>query len=393
MLQLEIEVILFICSILLFSSIVLSKFTAKLGVPTLLGFLLLGLMFGNGGEYDFHYDYPEFTLRLGQIALTIILFTGGVNTDIEHIKPVMKEGLVLATLGVIITALVAGVVIYWITSLNLLTSLLLGAIISSTDAAAVFSILESKGMKLGGKIFPTLELESGTNDPMAYFLTITFSAFILEGGNFPIITFLWKFFYSMGLGFVIGLGMGYAITISLKMLKLKVGLNPILVITMILFTFSAAELIGANSLLAVYVAGIVVGNSKRNASYIANFFEGISWLMEIVLFLTLGLQIFIQELPAVFWTGIIVSLVLMFIARPISIFISLLFFKQSFKEKIYISWVGLRGATPIVFALYPLLYHVPDAKLLFNIAFFVVLTSILIQGSTISIVAKWLKLI
>jgi len=393
MIKLPIEVILLICSILLFLSILLSRFTHKLGVPTLLGFLLLGLVFGNGSEYDFHYDYPEFTLRLGQIALSIILFTGGLNTEIDQIRPVMRQGLTLATLGVVITALVAGTSIYWLTSLNFSTSLLLGAIISSTDAAAVFSILEAKGMKLSGKIFPTLELESGTNDPMAYFLTISLSSFILEGGEFPVGIFFGKLTYSMGLGALTGAGMGYLMTLALKLLKLKVGLTPVLVITMILFVFSLMELIGGNSLLAVYIAGIVFGNYKRNASYIANFFEGVSWLMEIILFLTLGLQIFIQDLPEVFFTGMIVSAILMFVARPISVFISLAFFKKTIKEKLYISWVGLRGATPIVFALYPVLYHVPEAKLLFNISFFVVLTSILVQGSTISVVAKWLKVI
>ncbi|TAH18778.1 MAG: potassium/proton antiporter [Cytophagales bacterium] len=393
MLKLPIEVILLICSILLFLSILLSKFTHKLGVPTLLGFLLLGLVFGNGGEYDFHYDYPEFTLRLGQIALSIILFTGGLNTEIEQIRPVMRQGLTLATVGVAITALVAGTSIYWLTSLDFPTSLLLGAIISSTDAAAVFSILEAKGMKLSGKIFPTLELESGTNDPMAYFLTISLSAFILEGGEFPVWAFLGKLAYSMGVGALTGVGMGYLTTLALRILKLKVGLTPVLVITIILFIFSLMELVGGNSLLAVYTAGIVFGNYKRNASYIANFFEGISWLMEIILFLTLGLQIFIQDLPEVFWIGMIVSSVLMFVARPISVFVSLAFFKATSKEKLYISWVGLRGATPIVFALYPVLYQVPEANLLFNISFFVVLTSILLQGSTISVVAKWLKVI
>ncbi len=393
MLKFPVEVILFVSSILLFLSIVLSKFTAKMGVPTLLGFLLLGLAFGNGGEYDFHYDYPEFTLRLGQIALSIILFTGGLDTDLEKIKPVLRQGLMLSTIGVLITALVAGFTIYWLSSLNFMTSLLLGAIISSTDAAAVFSILESKGMKLGGKIFPTLELESGTNDPMAYFLTITISSMILEGGEFSLWAFLWKFAYSMGIGMLSGILIGYLMINALKMLKLKVGLNPVLVLTMILFAFSSMELVGGNSLLAVYIAGIVVANYRINASYLANFFEGVSWLMEIVLFLTLGLQTFIFDLPNTIFLGLMVSLILMFVARPVSIFLCLSFFKQTFKEKLYISWVGLRGATPIVFALYPVLYQVPEAKLLFNVSFFVVLTSILIQGSTISVVAKWLKLI
>jgi cell volume regulation protein A len=393
MLKFPVEVILFVSSILLFLSIVLSKFTAKMGVPTLLGFLFVGLIFGNGGEYDFRYDYPEFTLRLGQIALSIILFTGGLDTDLEKIKPVLRQGLMLSTIGVLITALVAGFTIYWLSSLNFMTSLLLGAIISSTDAAAVFSILESKGMKLGGKIFPTLELESGTNDPMAYFLTITISSMILEGGEFSFWTFVWKFTYSMGVGMLAGILIGYLMINALKMLKLKVGLNPVLVLTMILFTFSSMELVGGNSLLAVYVAGIVVANYRINASYLANFFEGVSWLMEIVLFLTLGLQTFIFDLPNTLFLGLMVSLILMFVARPVSIFLCLSFFKQTFKEKLYISWIGLRGATPIVFALYPVLYQVPEAKILFNVSFFVVLTSILIQGSTISIVAKWLKLI
>jgi NhaP-type Na+/H+ and K+/H+ antiporters with a unique C-terminal domain len=197
----------------------------------------------------------------------------------------------------------------------------------------------------------------------------------------------------MGVGMLAGILIGYLMINALKMLKLKVGLNPVLVLTMILFTFSSMELVGGNSLLAVYVAGIVVANYRINASYLANFFEGVSWLMEIVLFLTLGLQTFIFDLPNTLFLGLMVSLILMFVARPVSIFLCLSFFKQTFKEKLYISWIGLRGATPIVFALYPVLYQVPEAKILFNVSFFVVLTSILIQGSTIYIVAKWLKLI
>ncbi|MCU0448040.1 MAG: potassium/proton antiporter [Microscillaceae bacterium] len=386
-----IQIIILGLSVLIFASIVLSKFTARLGVPTLLAFLGLGLMFGNGGPYDFHYDYPEFTLQFGQIALAIILFTGGLNTDYQQVRPVIAQSLSLSTLGVLLTTLICGVLIHTFTEFSFAQALLLGAIISSTDAAAVFSIVEAKQLKLSGKTMPTLEVESGTNDPMAYFLVISLTQLILTK-EFIWHQFVGSLLYNLLLGVGIGWVMGWAIIGSMKYVKLKTGLNPVMILALVLFTFALAELLKANSLLAVYVAGIVFTKHPLRCTYSANFFEGVGWLMEILLFLALGLQVFVYELPPVIGTGLIVSAILILVARPLSVWVALSVFKIKWNEKAYIAWVGLRGATPIVFALYPVLYQVPEARLMFNLTFFVVLTSILIQGSSISLMAKWLKI-
>jgi cell volume regulation protein A len=387
----SLQVILLGLSALIFFSIILSKFTARLGVPTLVAFLGLGLLFGNGGAYDFHYDFPEFTLRFGQIALAIILFNGGLNTNYQQVKPIIPQSLSLSTLGVMLTTFICGTILYTFSEFSYIQALLLGAIISSTDAAAVFSIIEAKQLKLSGNTMPILEVESGTNDPMAYFLVISLSQLILTQ-EFIWYQFIWSLTYNLTLGIGIGFLMGWAIIGSMKLIKLKTGLNPVMIIALVLFTFALAELVNANSLLAVYTAGIVFTRHPLRCTYSASFFEGVAWLMEILLFLALGLQVFLQELPAVILLGLAISAILILIARPISVLISLSFFKINWNEKLYIAWVGLRGATPIVFALYPIIYQVPEARLMFNLTFFVVLTSILIQGSSITLVAKALKI-
>jgi cell volume regulation protein A len=227
---------------------------------------------------------------------------------------------------------------------------------------------------------------------MAYFLTISLTEFA-KTDNFSILDFSFHFLYNLGMGFLIGLLLGYVAIWSLKLLKLKVGLSPVWVFMLILFTFSATELLHANSFLAVYVVGIVIGNFRMNNAYLANFFEGIAWLMEILLFLALGLQVFLQDLPQIAFSGLVVSLILIFIARPLGVLLSWSFFpKISWQKRFYVSWVGLRGATPIVFALYPIIHQVPEANLIFNITFFVVLSSVVIQGFTVSLFAKWLKM-
>ncbi|MDX2302131.1 MAG: potassium/proton antiporter [Microscillaceae bacterium] len=383
--------ILIISSSLLFIGIILSGFTAKIGVPTLLAFLCLGLMFGNGGKYDFTYDYPDLTFNLAQVALCMILFAGGLNTDFKTIKPVIRQGLVLSTFGVLISTFICGCLIYVCGILNWSQSFLLGAIISSTDAAAVFSILETKQLRLKENISPVLELESGTNDPVAYFLTVTLTFFIKDG-QLDAFQVFFSFLYNMSVGVLLGMLIGYFSHLILKGIKLNTGQKPVLIVSVIIFSFSLSEIIHVNSFLAVYIAGITLGNLKLNVSYIGNYFQQISWLMEIFLFTILGLQVFIQDLPAVVIPGIIVSLILIFVARPVAVFLGLSIFQCSWKKKLYISWVGLRGATPIVFALIPVIYAIPSAKVLFNIAFFVVIFSISIQGMTLGVLARFLKI-
>ncbi|GAB4396185.1 MAG: potassium/proton antiporter [Microscillaceae bacterium] len=385
------HLVLLVSSLLVFLGIILSKFTSRIGAPTLLAFLTIGLLFGNGGKYDFTYDYPALTLNIGQLALCLILFSGGLNTDFKHIRPVIFTGLTLSTLGVLLSTFIIGFLTHQLLGLNWLSSLLLGAIVSSTDAAAVFSIIEAKKLRLRENISPTLEFESGTNDPMAYFLTTALVAYIGSGSSDWVSLAPW-FLYSMVVGGLVGSVMGYAAVRIMKLIKLNTGQNPVLLLAVVFFTFASCELMGANSLLAVYVAGIVFGNLRMNISYLGNYFQGLSWLMEILLFTTLGLQIFIQDLPGVFGWGLIVSVLVMFVARPLSVAVCLLFSRNSFKKYIYIAWGGLKGATPIVFALIPLIAQLPDAKMIFNITFYVVLSSILGQGLSLGWLAEKLKL-
>jgi len=384
---------LFTICLLILGGIILSKVTSRYGVPTLLTFLCIGLLFGNGGEYDFHYDHPEITLYISQMALVIIIFTGGINTDFKSIRPIIFQGLLLSTIGVVITAVVVGLFVHWVLGYPLLIALLLGIVISSTDAAAVFSILNSRKIRLNPKIRPLIEFESGTNDPITYFLTVTFTLMIVQGESHTGLYFVSKLLQNMLIGTIAGLAGGLLMVWLLKILKLKIGLRPILVITKCILVYSTTELIGGNGFLAVYITGMILGNLKLNNSYIANFFEGIAWMMEILLFLALGLQVFLQELPAFWFHGVLVALVLMFLARPLSVLICLLPTKVPLRDSLYISWVGLRGATPLIFALYPVTMGLPEGKIILNTAFFVVLCSIIIQGFSVEWVANKLKLV
>lgn len=389
----RVEEILFISAVLVLLSIVLEKFISKVGIPTLLIFLGIGVLFGNGGNFDFYYDSPQFTKAISEIALSYILFFGGLGTNFQYIRPVIREGITLSTLGVAVSTLVFAFIIQRLGFFDWITAILFGAIISSTDAAAVFSILQSKGYRLKEQISPTLELESGTNDPMAFFLTTTFTSFLLSGSGLDVGTFAFQLVWNMLIGFLLGWFMGFMMYRLIYILKLKKGLNPILLITLTLLTYSSVNLLKGNGFLAVYVAGIFLGNKRIPAKEeVSSFFEVISWLLEVSLFLILGLQIKLGELMIVAWEGVLYAFILMFIARPVSVFLSLIFFKPSWKKVVFVSWVGLRGATPIVFALHPLLNGLSDGRFILNLTFFIVLASILIQGSTISFLTKWLGL-
>ncbi len=387
------ENILLIGSILLFISIIAGKTSYRFGVPTLLLFLTIGMLAGSEGIGRINFNDLGLAQFIGIISLNVILFSGGLDTNWKSVKPVIWQGISLSTLGVLFTALSVGVFVYFLTDFTLFEGLLLGAIVSSTDAAAVFSILRSKNLALKQQLRPTLELESGSNDPMAYVLTIAFLGMVTHPEK-SLISIIPLFLLQMILGTATGFLFGKLSKLVINHIQLDFeGLYPVLAIALMYFTFSFTDFIGGNGFLAVYLCAVYLGNQNLiHKKTILKMFDGVAWLMQIVLFLTLGLLVFPTHIVPVIGIGLIISLFLILVARPLSVYLSLLPFRMSFRRRAYISWVGLRGAVPIVFATYPLLAGIEKADMIFNIVFFVALTSVLVQGTTIPIVAKWLKL-
>ncbi len=384
--------IILIGSILLIASIIAKMTSHKLGIPTLILFLGIGMLAGSEGIGGIHFDDPKLAQVLGVIALNFILFSGGMDTRLESVRPIMWRGISLSTIGVLITAIIVGVFAWLIADFTLLEGLLLGAIVSSTDAAAVFSILRSRNIGLKGYLRPTLELESGSNDPLAYILTITLTYLVTHGETSYIMLFV-NFIRQMVIGGLAGYILGKLMTFVINRIKLDIeGLYPVLVMGMIFFTYSFTHLLQGNGFLAVYLSAIVLGNSNFiHKKSILKFYDGQAWLMQIVMFLTLGLLVFPSRIIPFMDIGILISLVLIFIARPVAVFISLSLSKMKIRDKLFLSWVGLRGAIPIVFATYPLLAGVAKADMIFNLVFFISTTSVLLQGTTLPLIAKWLK--
>jgi cell volume regulation protein A len=392
--NLTIENILLVGSILLFISIVVGKTSYRFGVPTLLLFLVIGMLAGSDGIVGIHFDDPKIAQFIGIVSLNFILFSGGLDTNWSSVKPILKEGVVLSTFGVLLTAISLGTFVWLITDFTIYESLLLGSIVSSTDAAAVFSILRAKSLALKSNLRPTLELESGSNDPMAYVLTIAFLTLVVHQDK-SLLSIVPIFFQQMIFGAVLGLGFGKLSKLIINKIKLDFeGLYPVLAISMMFITFSATDFVGGNGFLAIYICAVYLGHQELiYKNTILKVYDGLAWLMQIVLFLTLGLLVFPSEIIPVAGIGILISLFLIIVARPLSVFISLTPFKMSLNRRFYISWVGLRGAVPIVFATYPLLAGIGKADMIFNIVFFIAVTSIIIQGTTITVFAKWLKLV
>jgi potassium/hydrogen antiporter len=390
--KLSIDNILLIGSILLFVSLIASRQT-RYGIPTLLLFLLVGMLAGSDGPGGISFDDPRIAKFIGAVALSFILFSGGLETKWTDIKPVFWQGVSLSTLGVIITATTIGFLVFLFTDFTLLEGLLLGSIISSTDAAAVFSILRSKSIGLKGNLRPLLELESGSNDPMAFFLMIIFT-YLLSNPEATYLSLIPMFIKQMVLGAGVGYLMGISMHKIINWIKLEFeGLYSVLLLTLVLFTFSFSELIGGNAFLSVYISACILGNKDFiHKKSLTKHFDAQSWMMQIIMFITLGLLVFPKQILPYLGIGILVSLLLILVARPLSVFISLAFFKLDFRKKVFVSWVGLRGAVPIVLAIYPLTAGIEKANIIFNLVFFISVTSILIQGTSIPLVAKWLKL-
>lgn len=395
-----IEHYLLLTAIVVLGGILAGKVGYKYGIPGLLLFLLAGMLSGSSG-LGMQISSPKLAQLIGVIALSIILFSGGMDTKIKEIKPVIKEGVILSTLGVVLTMLFTGGFIYLCSiyhiapiTISLPMAMLLAALMSSTDSASVFAILRSQNMHLKENLKPALELESGSNDPMAYMLTIALIEFIVAGNASP-----WTIAFNLVIQFLVGIVAGYFLGRSAVYLLNRVNIDndmlyPIILLCFVFATFSVTSLLKGNGYLAVYIAGITVGNSRLvHKKSIATFFDGITWLVQIILFILLGMLVHPPELLNVAGFGLIVALFMIFLGRPLSVLISLLpFRKLSFKGRLYLSWVGLRGAVPIIFATYPVLLNLPGAKILFNIVFFITIVSLLLQGSTVGSMARLLNL-
>lgn len=394
------ENILLIGSILLFFSIVASKTGYRFGVPALLLFLFVGMFFGSDG-LGLQFNDAKEAQFIGMVSLTVILFSGGMDTKFSEIKPILTPGIVLSTVGVFLTALFTGFFIWFITGreftnfeLPLMTSLLLAATMSSTDSASVFAILRTQKMNLKNNLRPMLELESGSNDPMAYMMTIVLIQVILSDGmNLGTIA------GSFAIQFIVGAAAGYLLGKLAVFMLNRLGLDnkslyPILLLAFVFFIFSFTDAIKGNGYLAVYIAGIIVGNNKiPYRKDTATIMDGLSWLCQIVMFLSLGLLVNPHELLDIALVASLVGVFMIIIGRPLSVLLCLLPFKKiNLRSELFVSWVGLRGAVPIIFATYPVVSQIEGANIIFNVVFFITIFSLVIQGTTIPYVARLLHL-
>ncbi len=385
---------LFFSSLILLFSVLLSKSSAKFGLPILIVFMLVGVVAGSEGVGGIQFENYDLTNTISTIALCLIIFSGGIESKIKDIKPHLKRGILLSSVGIILTTAIVGSFVHFILGITFLKSLLLGAILSATDAAAVFSSFKDKSSQVVAKNKNILKFESGSNDPMAYLL-VTIILGVIDGSSADPLNILGLLVLSPFIGIFIGWGLS-KIFISLNnIINLEhVGLYPALTLSFVFLNFSLSGNLGGNGFLSVYIFGLLISRRKiLHKTFLYRFYDGISWLSQIGLFVMLGLLVFPSRLYGVKWEGLIIAVFLILIARPLTIFICLASSQFEFKDKIFISWAGLKGATPIVFACLAAVKMGEAAYILFDIVFFVVLVSALIQGSTLKIVARKLGLI
>lgn len=388
-----IENILLWVAILIFVSVVSSKLSDKFGIPILLLFLTIGMLAGSEGIGGIYFDDAQLAKSIGVVALIFIIFSGGLDTHWKDTKSVILPGAVLSTAGVLMTAIFTGFFAIYILKFSLLEGMLLGSIVSSTDAPAVFSVLRSKRISLKQPLKPLLEFESGSNDPMAIFLTVGFIS-ILTVKNMDITALIPKFMLDMSVGALIGYLMAKFIVFFINRLKLGYeGLYPVIMISLVLLTYVIAVFLKGNGILAVYLAGLMLGKAEfPNKKMIMRFHDGLAWLAQIVMFITLGLLVFPSHIVPLIGAGFLLTFLLMVVARPVSVLLCLLPFKINMRKKVMVAWVGLRGSVPIILATFPFVAGIPQADTIFNIVFFVVIMSVFIQGTSIPILSKILKL-
>ena len=398
-----VEPFLLFCSILILVSLFASKAGTRFGVPILLLFIGVGMIFGSSG-IGFQFENYNMSQAIGTVALCIILFSGGLDTKYEDIKPIAAQGIALATAGVLLTAVFTGIFIYYAVlfwfpgiSISFLEAMLLASVMSSTDSASVFAILRGKGVRLKNNLKPMLELESGSNDPMAYMLTVVLIQLVTSGQHETIaygpaiVSFFVQFIVGIGAGFVLGKA---AVWLINKINLENDSFYPILLFTCGLFIFSATYILKGNGFLAVYLAGLVIGNSKFAHKRLSlRVFDGLTWLSQLILFLTLGLLVNPSQLLPIAFVSLLIGAFMIFGARPLTVLIALLpFRKTSVRDKVFVSWVGLKGAVPILFAIFPLTAEIESSQFIFNVVFFITLMSLLLQGTTLTRVASWLHL-
>ena len=401
MLYLTAENILFLGSLLVFVSILISKTSYRFGVPTLLLFLIVGMVFGSDGV-GLQFHNAGTTQFVGMLALSVILFTGGMDTKISDIRPIMTQGLILSTVGVVLTTVFVGLFAWALTNFtplpfefSLLTSMLLAAMMSSTDSASVFNLLGSQRMNLKENLKPMLELESGSNDPMAYLLTLLLIQLIGSTEDWSASSIAINLFVQFAVGSLIGFAIGKASAWLINRIQLNnQSMYSVLLLCLVFISFTLTEMLQGNPYLAVYITGVVIGNERLvNRKEMNTFMNGLTWLAQIVMFLTLGLLVNPTELVDILLIATLIALFMIFVARPLTVYLCLLpFSNMSNKARLFVSWVGLRGAVPIIFATYPILADIPQAHTLFNIIFTITLISLLLQGMSISWMAKRLNL-
>jgi potassium/hydrogen antiporter len=386
--------IVLLAGILFIAGVITTKFSSRLGVPSLVLFMFVGMIMGSDILGIIHFDDANTAQMIGVLALVIILFEGGMQTQWKTLKPVIVPSLSLATVGVLLTSGIVAVAAKLILDIGWLEATLFGAIVGSTDAAAVFAVL--KGQNIKPRISATLEAESGSNDPMAVFLTVAMIE-LISLPDASILSMIGSFFIQMTVGVLLGLLFGKVAVWALNQINLdSSGLYPVFATAFALLTYGITAFLSGSGLLAVYISAIIIGNADISYRHsIFRFSEGFAWMMQISMFVILGLLVFPSELFTldIAAKGILLSVILILVARPIAVYLSTLKMNYSYKEVIFLSWAGLKGAVPIVLATFPLLANVDGSHLLFNVVFFVVLTSCLVQGSTITILAEKLGLV
>jgi len=389
----SIDVTFIVFSTLVILSILTIKLSNRFGIPSLVLFLGIGMLAGSDGLGGIAFDNPSLVRSLGITALVLILFSGGLDTEWTAIRPIVWQGLSLSTIGVLITALLIGMFVAWVQGFSFLEGLLLGAIVSSTDAAAVFMVLRARRTKIPRRLIQLLEFESGSNDPMAVVLTIALIRLLMEPSTSfgELVLF---FVMQMGVGTAIGIAMGEIMRRSFNALDLELeGIYPVLSVALALLTYGLTDYLDGSGFLAVYLAGLVMARKPfTHQQSVLRFHDGLAWLMQVTMFLALGLQVYPTRLVPIAGVGILISLFLIFVARPASVHAALAFSPMSLREQTLVAWAGLRGAVPIILATFPLVAGLEKADMIFHLVFFIALTSVVMQGTAIPLLTRMLKI-